>query len=194
MGGRLSVAVTDVTRILSAIERGEARAVNELLPIVYEELRRLAAAKLARESSGQTLQSTALVHEAYLRLVGSEQPAFDGRAHFFAAAAEAMRRILVERARKRSRLKHGGGRKQFEIEDRDLVGEPESEQLLALSEALEKLAAEDPVKADLVKLRYFAGLTVEQAAEFLGISRATADRYWAYARAWLYQEVKEAEG
>ena len=194
MGGRLSVAVTDVTRILSAIERGEARAVNELLPIVYEELRRLAAAKLARESSGQTLQPTALVHEAYLRLVGSEQPAFDGRAHFFAAAAEAMRRILVERARKRSRLKHGGGRKQFEIEDRDVVGEPESEQLLALNEALEKLAAEDPVKADLVKLRYFAGLTVEQAAEFLGISRATGDRYWAYARAWLYQEVKEAEG
>ena len=179
----------NVTQILSAIEQGDAQAVDELLPVVYEELRRLAAAKMANESAGHTLQPTALVHEAYLRLVGSSEAAFDGRGHFFAAAAESMRRILVERARRRSRLKHGGGRMQLELGESDHVSEPQSEQLLALSEALDKLADEDPVKADLVKLRYFAGLTVEQAAEFLGISRATADRYWTYARAWLYHEV-----
>jgi RNA polymerase sigma factor (TIGR02999 family) len=181
--------MTDVTQILSAIERGDARAAEDLLPIVYEELRRLAASKLAREPSGQTLQATALVHEAYLRLVGPDGPRFDGRGHFFGAAAESMRRILVERARRRGRAKHGGGRKQFELDEADLVGEPRSAELLALDEALDGLAREDAVKADLVKLRYFAGLTVEQAAEVLGISRATADRYWNYARAWLYHEI-----
>lgn len=182
--------MSDVTRILSALEGGDENALNELLPLVYEELRRIASAKLARESPGQTLQPTALVHEAYLRLVGDAKPAFAGRAHFFGAAAEAMRRILVERARRRSRRKHGGGRKRFELNDADAVVEPDPDELLALNEALDRLAAEDPVKADLVKLRYFAGLTVEQAGEFLGISRATADRYWSYARAWLYHEVR----
>jgi RNA polymerase sigma factor (TIGR02999 family) len=186
--------MADVTRFLSAIERGDARAADDLLPIVYEELRRLAASRLAREPSGQTLQATALVHEAYLRLVGPGGPEFDGRGHFFAAAAESMRRILVERARRRGRAKHGGGRRRFELDEADLVGEPRSQELLALDEALDGLAREDRIKADLVKLRYFAGLTVEQAAEVLGISRATADRYWTYARAWLYHEIRGDEG
>ncbi len=181
--------MTDVTQILHAIERGEKQAVNDLLPVVYQELRRLAALKLAREPSEQTLQATALVHEAYLRLVGSEPREYAGRGHFFAAAAESMRRILVERARRRARARHGGGRRQFELEEGDLVGEPKNGQLLALDEALDHLAGEDRVKADLVKLRYFAGLTVEQAAEVLGISRATACRYWSYARAWLYLAI-----
>ncbi len=185
--------MTDVTRILAAIEDGDTRAVDELLPIVYNELRHLAARKLAQEPSGQTLQATALVHEAYIRLIGSERPDWDGRAHFFAAAAEAMRRILVERARRKARLKHGGGRKRFELDEADLIAEPESQRLLALDEALQRLAREDPIKADLVKLRYFAGLTVEQAAEVLGISRATADRYWSYARAWLYHEITRGD-
>jgi RNA polymerase sigma factor (TIGR02999 family) len=189
------VGMTDVTRILDAIERGEARAADDLLPMVYQELRRLAQSKLAREPAGQTLQATALVHEAYLRLVGADSPEFAGRAHFFAAAAEAMRRILVERARRKGRLKHGGGRKRFELEEGDLVDEPRARELLALDEALDRLAEEDPVKADLVKLRYFAGLPLDKAAELLGISRATASRYWNYARAWLYCEItRNGEG
>ena len=185
--------MTNVTRILAAIEQGDTRAADELLPVVYEELRRLAAARLAHEAPGQTLQPTALVHEAYLRLVGPEgqnQPAFDSRGHFFGAAAEAMRRILVERARHRRRVKHGGGRKRVELQEGDLVSEPEADRLIAVSEALERLAEEDPPKAELVKLRYFAGLTVEQAGEVLGVSRATADRWWTYARAWLYHEIR----
>jgi RNA polymerase sigma factor (TIGR02999 family) len=185
--------MTEVTRILEAIERGNSDAAGALLPVVYDELRRLAAARLARETPGQTLQPTALVHEAYLRLLGPDPagkpPAFDGRGHFFAAAAEAMRRILVDRARERSRLKRGGDRQRVELREDDLVSEPDTDELLALDEALDKLAAEDPTKATLVKLRYFAGLTVEQASTALGISRATADRYWTYARAWLYHEV-----
>ncbi len=185
--------MSDVTRILSAIDAGDEKAAGDLLPIVYDELRRLAAGKLAREAPGQTLQPTALVHEAYLRLVGDDDAGFAGRAHFFAAAAEAMRRILVERARKKGRLRHGGGRRKFELKADDAVVEPPPEELLALHEALEKLTIEDPVKADLVKLRYFAGLTVEQAGEVLGVSRATADRYWSYARAWLYDEVSKGE-
>jgi len=193
-GKRGGEGMTDVTQILSAIEQGDARAADDLLPIVYQELRRLAASKLAREPSGQTLQATALVHEAYLRLVGPGGPQFDGRGHFFGAAAESMRRILVERARRRGRARHGGGRKHFELDEADLVSEPRSAELLALDEALDGLAREDAVKADLVKLRYFAGLTVEQAAEVLGISRATADRYWNYARAWLYHEIRGADG
>ena len=185
----LGFDMSDVTRILNAIEQGDARAANELLPIVYEELRRLAAQRLAHEKPGQTLQPTALVHEAYLRLVGGESGDWDSRGHFFAAAAEAMRRILIERARRKQRIKHGGGRKRFDLDDADLPSEPVSDDLMDLNEALDKLSAEDKVKADLVKLRYFAGLTVEQAGRMLGISRATADRYWSYARAWLYDEI-----
>ena len=189
--------MSDVTRILSAIEAGDAAASEELLPIVYEELRRLAARRLAREKP-QTLQATDLVHEAYLRLVGDDQDeskrqSWDSRAHFFAAAAESMRRILTERARRRGRLKHGGGRERFSLQEGDAAAEAPGIDVLALDEALTKLAAEDSVKADLVKLRYFAGLTVEEAAGTLGVSRATADRYWAYARAWLYHEIMKGE-
>ena len=183
--------MTDVTRILHAIERGEHRAVDELLPVVYDELRRLARCKLAREPGENTLQATGLVHEVYLRLVGGERPTFAGRAHFFAAAAESMRRILVERARYRARQRHGGGRRRFDLDDADLICEPKPELLLALDEALVRLADEDSVKADLVKLRYFAGLPLQDVAEIMGISRATACRYWSYARAWLFHEIRE---
>ncbi len=189
--------MSDVTRILSAIEGGDAAASEALLPIVYEELRRLAARRLARERP-QTLQATDLVHEAYLRLVGDDQDeskrqSWDSRAHFFAAAAESMRRILTDRARRRGRLKHGGGRERFSLQEGDAAAEAPGIDVLALDEALTKLAEEDSVKADLVKLRYFAGLTVEEAAGTLGVSRATADRYWAYARAWLYHEIMKGE-
>ncbi len=183
--------MSDVTRILSAIEHGDAKAAGELLPLVYDELRRLAAAKMAHESPGQTLQATALVHEAYIRLVGSDKMSWNGRTHFFAAAAEAMRRILIEKARRKHRLKHGGDMQKVDLDDAFINIEEPSEDIIALDEALTKLAAEDPVKADLVKLRYFAGLTIEQSAEILGISRATADRYWSYARAWLFHEIDE---
>ncbi len=185
--------MSEVTRILAAIEDGDARAADELLPIVYQELRRLAAQRLSHEPPGQTLQPTALVHEAYIRLVGAENHNWDSRGHFFSAAAEAMRRILIDRARQKQRLKHGGGRQRFDLDDADLASEATATNLIALDEALTKLTNEDGVKADLVKLRYFAGLTVEQAGEILGISRATADRYWAYARAWLYHEITKGD-
>ncbi len=185
--------MSDVTRILAAIERGNTQAADELLPIVYEELRLLAAQRLSHEQPGQTLQPTALVHEAYIRLVGAEDPAWDSRGHFFAAAAEAMRRILIDRARHKQSLKRGGGRKRVDLDDIDLACEANADDLMALDGALGRLAEEDKVKADLVKLRYFVGLTVEQAAKALGISRATADRYWAYARAWLYHEVVRSD-
>ena len=185
--------MSEVTRILAAIEDGDARAADELLPIVYQELRRLAAQRLSHEPPGQTLQPTALVHEAYIRLVGADNHNWDSRGHFFSAAAEAMRRILIDRARQKQRLKHGGGRQRVDLDDADLASEASSTNLIALDEALTKLTSEDGVKADLVKLRYFAGLTVEQAAEILGISRATADRYWAYARAWLYHEISTGD-
>jgi RNA polymerase sigma factor (TIGR02999 family) len=177
----------DVTRILADIERGDRHAAGQLLPLVYDELRKLAAARLAHEAPGQSLQATALVHEAYLRLVGSDpEKPFDGRGHFFAAAAEAMRRILIDRARDRRRLKRGGGgRRRVRIDLDALLVEPPGEELLALDEALTALAREDPGAAELVKLRAFAGLTLGQAAEVLGIGRRTADRDWAYARAWL---------
>jgi len=179
--------MTDVSHLLNALEQGDARAASQLLPLVYDELRRLAAQKLAHEKPGQTLEATALVHEAYLRLVGT--PAFDGRRHFFAAAAEAMRRILVENARRKGRLKHGGGRGRQEL-DPDHVAAPEpDEELLALDAALTKFAQRDPLKARLVELRYFAGLTGEQAAQMLGISPSTADRHWVFARAWLRREL-----
>jgi RNA polymerase sigma factor (TIGR02999 family) len=181
--------MSEVTRILLAIEQGDAHAAGKLLPLVYDELRRLAARKLAREKPGQTLQPTALVHEAYLRLFGQGQaPSLQDRGHFFAAAAAAMRRILIDNARRKLTRKRGGGRKRQPL---DAVAAPQAdEELLALDEALKKLAATDPAKARLVELRYFAGLTGEQAAEVLGISPTTADRHWAYARAWLQAEVR----
>jgi RNA polymerase sigma factor (TIGR02999 family) len=180
----------DVTHILNAIEHGDTHAAQELLPLVYEELRRLAAHKLRSEAPGQTLQATALVHEAYLRLVGtSGEQRWDSRGHFFAAAAEAMRRILVEQVRHKRSLKQGGGRVREELDPVQLAAPEPAEDLLALDEALDKLAAMDRVKAELVKLRYFAGMTIEEAAAALGISNATAKRYWTYARTWLYQEI-----
>jgi RNA polymerase sigma factor (TIGR02999 family) len=183
--------MSDVTRILTAIERGDVKAANELLPLVYEELRRLAAQKMSQERPGQTLQATALVHEAYIRLVGLEDRNWSGRTHFFAAAAEAMRRILIENARRKRRLKRGIAQERVDLDDAYLAIEEPSEDIVALDEALAKLADEDSVKAELVKLRYFAGLTIEQAAQLLGISRATADRYWSYARAWLFHEINK---
>ena len=183
--------MNDVTRILSAIEQGDTGAASQLLPLIYDELRKLAAQKLAREQPGQTLQATALVHEAYLRLVGDgEARCWDRRGHFFAAAATAMHRILIERARQKRRQVHGGRRQRRELHP-DLVASPEpDEDLLALDSALAKLAERDPVKARLVELRYLAGLTGEEAAKVLGISDRTADRYWVYARAWLRREME----
>ncbi len=181
--------MSDVTRILVAIEQGDVKAADELLPLVYEELRRLAGLKMSQELPGQTLQATALVHEAYIRLVGSETQNWRGRPHFFAAAAEAMRRILIENARRKRRFKHGGDQQRIVLDDACMAIEQPSEDLIALDEALAKLVIEDPVKAELVKLRYFAGLTIEQAAKILEISRATADRYWSYARAFLFHEI-----
>jgi RNA polymerase sigma factor (TIGR02999 family) len=184
--------MSDVTRILNDIERGDAQAANDLLPLVYEELRKLAAAKMANEAPGQTLQPTALVHEAWLRLAGDEYKQWDGRAHFFGAAAEAMRRILVDNARRKKALRHGGGQQRVDIQDVDLAGALEDDQLLALNDALDRLAARDKPKADLVKLRYFSGMTIEEAARVLNISEPTAKRWWAYARAWLFAEIQTA--
>lgn len=179
-----------VTQILEALAAGESQAADELLPLVYEELRRVAAAQLRQERPGQTLQATALVHEAYLRLVGGET-SWENRRHFFAAAAEAMRRILIDRARRKRRVRHGGGRQRVELEADELAINAPSVDLLALDEALDRLAAEDPQKAELVKLRYFAGLNEQEAADVLGISRATAARHWAYARAWLFDCLRD---
>jgi RNA polymerase sigma factor (TIGR02999 family) len=182
----------DMTRILNAIEQGDPHAAEQLLPLVYDELRQLAAHKLAHEKPGQTLQATALVHEAYLRLVGTDQaPRWDSRGHFFAAAAEAMRRILVDNARRKQRRKHGGDRQRVELDEAAPVSEAPAYDLVALDEALGRLAAREPVKAELVKLRFFAGLTVPEAAEILGLSLATAERYWTFARVWLYAELSD---
>jgi RNA polymerase sigma factor (TIGR02999 family) len=183
--------VSDVTRILTAIEQGDARAADQLLPLVYQELRHLATQKMSQEPPGQTLQATALVHEAYIKLVGAESQNFSGRTHFFAAAAEAMRRILIDNARRKQRIKRGGGRRKIDLEDAEIAIEAPSDELIALDEALEKLAKMDKVKADLVKLCYFAGLTLEQAAGLLNLPERTAKRYWAHARAWLYRQVYE---
>jgi RNA polymerase sigma factor (TIGR02999 family) len=186
--------MNDVTHILAAVERGEPQAAERLLPLVYDELRRLAAQRLAREKPGQTLQATALVHEAYLRLVGAEgDRRWNGRGHFFAAAAEAMRRILVERARGKGRIRRGGHWRRVDLDHLDLVGSASPDQLLTLDEAIDRLGAEDPTAAALVKLRYFAGLNTEQAAESLGISTATAYRHWSYARAWLLCALLDEE-
>ena len=184
--------MNDVTRILSAIEDGDPRTSDQLLPLVYDELRKLAAQKLAQEKLGQTLQATALVHEAYLRLIGAEAPpSWNSRGHFFSAAAEAMRRILIETARRKRTARQGGDRQRLDLDAVDVpaYGSIPTNDIIALDEALTKLAAEDPNKAELVKLRYFGGLSVEDAGRVLGISRATADRYWAYARVWLYTEL-----
>jgi RNA polymerase sigma factor (TIGR02999 family) len=189
--------MNEVTRILAAIDRGDPRAADQLLPLVYDELRRLAALRLAREAPGQTLQPTGLVHEAYVRLVDVEQARdWNGRGHFFAAAAEAMRRILVENARRKRRVKHGGARRRVDLDEAALGVDGPAEELLDVDEALGRLAAEDPQAAELVKLHYFAGLTVEQAAEVLGVSPRKGYRIWAYARAWLFRDLggEEAGG
>ena len=186
--------MNEVTDILSAIEGGDLQAAEALLPLVYKELRRLAARRLALEAPGQSLQSSDLVHEAYLRLVGEgAQPQWDSHAHFFAAAAEAMRRILVENARRKKRRKYGGGRLRVEMDTVGFLAEEPSVDLEALDEALTKLAAEDPAKAELVKLRFFAGLTMPEIAQVLKISLATAERHWTYARTWLYAELKDRD-
>ena len=180
----------DVTRILSAIEQGDPKAAEQLLPLVYDELRRLAAEKMREEKPGQTLQATALVHEAYIRLVDVEKAQhWNSRGHFFAAAAEAMRRILVENARRKRGPGHGGTQQRHELGEAEVASPVAPQRLLALDEALTKLAAQDPKVAELVKLRYFAGLTAKQAAEMLGVSPRTADHYWAYAKAWLREEI-----
>jgi len=187
--------MTDVTQILQQIESGDPSAAAELLPLVYDELRKLAAAKLAHEKPGQTLQATALVHEAYLRLVGDSRhgESWDSRGHFFAAAAEAMRRILIDQARTKGRQKRHGDRRRFDIDAIDVAVHATPDQLLAINDALDKLEREDPAVFQLVKLRYFAGLNVEQAAAALGISPATGYRHWNYARAWLHGELLGAD-
>jgi len=193
LGGQRRLILDDmsqVTRILSAIEQGDRLAAEQLLPVVYEELRELAAQKLAHEKPGQTLQATALVHEAYVRLVDVDKAQhWDTKGHFFAAAAEAMRRILVENARRKKRIKHGGGLERVDFEIANLPTRMSSDEILALDEALEKLKQQDPVKAQLVTLRYFGGMTIEQVSAALQISRVTAHRYWTYARAWLHQQL-----
>ena len=186
--------MNDATRILLAMERGEPHAADELLPLVYGELRRLAASKMARIAAGQTLQPTALVHEAYLRLLGDQPQKWDNRAHFFAAAAEAMRRILVENARRKGALRHGGGQQRLNVEDLEIAAQSKDAETVAVSEALEKLVAHDSQKAELVKLRYFVGLTLAEAAEVLGISETMAKRHWTYARAWLLREISRDSG
>ncbi len=182
--------MSDVTRILEAAQQGDPTAADQLLPLVYDELRRLAAHKMANEAAGQTLQPTALVHEAWLRLVGNENKKWDGRAHFFGAAAEAMRRILIDRARRKHAARHGGGQQRVEIQEVDLACSNDDDQLLAVSDALDKLAAQHKVEAELVKLRYFVGMTNDEAADVLGISPRTAKYYWTHARAWLFREVQ----
>jgi len=182
--------MVDVTGMLQAIERGEAHTSAEPLPLVYDELRKLAACKMVNEAPGQTLQPTALVHEAWLRLAGGKDETWDSRAHFFGAAAEAMRRILIENARRKKALRHGAGQARLDVQEVEIAAPANDDQMLAIDEALTKLSALDKEKAELVKLRYFAGMTIAEAARVLGISEATAKRWWVYARAWLYSEVR----
>jgi RNA polymerase sigma factor (TIGR02999 family) len=183
--------MSEVTRILSAIEQGDVHAAEQLLPLVYDELRRLAAAKLAHEKPGQTLQATALVHEAYLRLVGAGKEHWDGRRHFLAAAAEAMRRILIESARRKKTQKHGGKRKRIDLSQAESIIQADPDALLDLDEILTTLAGEDREAAEVAKLRIFAGLSVDEAAQALSTSRANAYRQWAYARAWLHARLRD---
>jgi RNA polymerase sigma factor (TIGR02999 family) len=186
--------VSELTIILQRMDQGDPHAADELLPLVYEELRTLAAQKMARENAGQTLQATALVHEAWLRLGGDDQPRWENRAHFFSAAAEAMRRILIDNARRKKFLRHGGGAERVNIEGLELAAKMDDDQLLALHDALERLTAHDSQKAQVVKLRFFAGLTNEQTAQVLGVSEPTVKRHWTYARAWLFREVNSDVG
>jgi RNA polymerase sigma factor (TIGR02999 family) len=183
----------NVTRILHSIADGEAKAADELLPLVYEELRKMAAHKMANERPGQTLQATALVHEAWLRLAGNENTLWAGRTHFFAAAAESMRRILIDNARRKQARRHGGGQRPLNIDDVEVAAAGTDDQVLAVNDALDKLAALDKRKAELVKLRYFLGMTIEEAAEILGVSTPTAKRWWTYARAWLFREIRATQ-
>ena len=184
--------MSDVTRILGAIGNGDPQAADELLPLVYDELRRLAAGKMSHEAPGQTLQPTALVHEAWLRLIGNENPNWDGRAHFFGAAAEAMRRILIDRARRKLTVRHGGGLVRVDLDGQDFASPDADKHLLAVHEALGELAKSHPAQAELVKLRYFAGLTNEEAAEILGVSVSTGKTYWSFSRAWLLRQIEES--
>jgi RNA polymerase sigma factor (TIGR02999 family) len=186
--------MSDVTRILSQIESGDLAAADKLLPLVYDELRKLAAARLAQEKPGQTLQATALVHDAYLRLArGSGSEFWQSRGHFFAAAAEAMRRILIEKARHKGRIRHGGGGKRVTLSDVAIVSGENSDEVLDVHEVFSRFAAIEPAKAELVKLRFYAGLSIDEAADLLGISRTTAKRHWAYARAWMLAELQESD-
>jgi RNA polymerase sigma factor (TIGR02999 family) len=178
----------EINRLLDAAQAGDRQAAAQLLPLVYDELRKLAAARMAAEIPGHTLSATALVHEAYLRLLGDQQ--FDGRGHFFAAAAEAMRRILIDKARRRNRIRHGQGLARVDLDKVDVAMNSDDETLLRVDEALLKLAREEPVKAELVKLRFFIGLSIAKAGQALGLSESTAKRYWVYARAWLYEELR----
>jgi RNA polymerase sigma factor (TIGR02999 family) len=182
----------DATHILEALANGEPTAANDLLPLVYEELRKLASHRMAGQSPGHTLQPTALVHEAWLRLAGNQPGRFAGRAHFFSAAAEAMRHILIDSARRKLAARHGGGQNRLNVAEVEIAAPAEDEEMLAVHDVLDKLAAVDPQKAELAKLRYFAGLTFEEAAEILGISLRTAKRHWAFARAFLYAEIRAA--
>ncbi len=184
--------MSDATILLAEVKQGDPQATARLLELVYDELRRLASNKMAREAPGHTLQPTALVHEAWLRLIGPGNPTFANRAHFFSAAAEAMRRILIDRARRKTTRRHGGGSERVSIDDCDLAAPAADDQLLAVHEALDKLAAEHPLQAEVVKLRYFAGLTNEETADLLDISVSTAKNYWVFARAWLFREIKGA--
>ena len=185
--------LSDVTRILESIEHGDPKAADELLPLVYGELLKLAASKMANEAPNQTLQATALVHEAWLRLVGEANPKFDGRAHFFAAAAEAMRRILIDKARRKRAMRHGGDQQRVDLENVDVAAPGNDDELLAVNEALDKLATTHTVQAEVVKLRYFVGMTNVETAQALGISERTVKNYWAHARAWLFREIKAAQ-
>ena len=182
--------MSDATILLAAVDQGDPQAAEKLLDLVYEELRRLAASKIAKESPDQTLQPTALVHEAWLRLVGDKNPKFENRAHFFSAAAEAMRRILIDRARRKLTRRHGGGYERVDLDGQDLAAPEADQQLLAVHEVLDKLAGEYPVQAEVVKLRYFAGMTNEETAQVLGISVSTVKNYWTFARTWILHEIK----
>lgn len=181
--------VNNFTQILQSIEHGNPNAAEKLLPLVYEELRRLAAQRMSRESSDHTLQPTALVHEAWLKLAGGDDVHWNGRAHFFGAAAEAMRRILIDRARRKGAQRHGAGRQRIDLDDAQIANPVADEKLLAVNDALDELATHDPAKAELVKLRYFAGLTIDEAAKVLDISEATAKRHWIFAKAWLHRQI-----
>ena len=192
VGNSTSAAADEVPRILEATQRGDPKAAEKLLPLVYDELRRLAAAKMAQERPDQTLQPTALVHEAWLRLTGDQSQLWNGRAHFFGAAAEAMRRILIENARRKRAVRHGGGQAKLDIQQIEIAADAKDDELLAVHEALDKLAARDKQKAELVKLRYFVGLTTQEAADVLGISVPTADRWWNFSRAWLFEEIERS--